>query len=51
MDATEDKQVVLGLVLPGYTSDAFTGLYDKLKAEDRNEYLAEGVFWVPGEAR
>ncbi|GGR75296.1 hypothetical protein GCM10008959_40500 [Deinococcus seoulensis] len=38
-------------VLPGYTSDAFTGLYEKLKADDRNEYLAEGGFWVPGEAR
>ncbi|QLG12875.1 SAM-dependent DNA methyltransferase (plasmid) [Deinococcus sp. D7000] len=58
MDAAEYKHVVLGLVFLKYISDAFTGLYDKLRAEegedtaeDRDEYLAEGVFWVPREAR
>ncbi|MFN4249452.1 type I restriction-modification system subunit M [Deinococcus sp.] len=58
MDAAEYKHVVLGLVFLKYISDAFTTLYDKLKAEegeetaeDRDEYLAEGVFWVPREAR
>ena len=48
MDATEDEDDLLVLVLPAYTGDAFTGLYDKLKTEDRDEYLAEGG---SGEAR
>lgn len=58
MDAAEYKHVVLGLVFLKYISDAFTLLHDKLEAEegeeaaeDRDEYLAEGVFWVPREAR
>ncbi len=57
MDAAEYKHVVLGLVFLKYISDAFQEQYDKLKAtpgadpEDRDEYTADRVFWVPKEAR
>lgn len=60
MDAAEYKHVVLGLIFLKYISDAFAVRYDELVAEaeatgadpeDRDEYLAEGVFWVPPEAR
>ena len=55
MDASEYKHVVLGLIFLKYISDAFTEHYDKLKTvagadpEDRDEYTAENVFWVPQE--
>ncbi len=57
MDAAEYKHVVLGLVFLKYISDAFQELHDQLAAgkdsdpEDRDEYLAENVFWVPRVAR
>ncbi len=57
MDAAEYKHVVLGLIFLKYISDAFQELYDKLDAEeyadpeDRDEYTAENIFWVPKEAR
>ena len=57
MDAAECKHVVLGLVFLKYISDAFQELHDQLAAdkdsdpEDRDEYLAENVFWVPKVAR
>jgi type I restriction enzyme M protein len=57
MDAAEYKHVVLGLIFLKYISDAFDGLYQKLKAdklsdaEDKDEYLAENVFYVPPSAR
>jgi len=57
MDAAEYKHVVLGLVFLKYISDAFAERYDELKAdkhadpEDRDEYTAENVFWVPKVAR
>ncbi len=57
MDAAEYKHVVLGLVFLKYISDAFQELHDKLAAdkhadaEDRDEYTAENVFWVPKAAR
>lgn len=57
MDASEYKHVALGLVFLKYISDAFTSVYEKLKAdkdadeEDADEYLAERTFWVPKEAR
>jgi type I restriction enzyme M protein len=57
MDAAEYKHVVLGLVFLKYISDAFQEWYDVLKKEqfadpeDRDEYRAENVFWVPKEAR
>ncbi|HEY2406572.1 MAG TPA: class I SAM-dependent DNA methyltransferase [Polyangiaceae bacterium] len=57
MDAAEYKHVVLGLIFLKYISDAFDQLHVKLAAdpksepEDRDEYLAENVFWVPEKAR
>jgi Domain of unknown function (DUF3387)/HsdM N-terminal domain/N-6 DNA Methylase len=57
LDAAEYKHVVLGLIFLKYISDAFEEKYAELKAdkgadpEDRDEYLAENIFWVPPEAR
>ena len=58
MDAAEYKHVVLGLIFLKYISDAFeerhTVVLEKWgsdAAEDRDEYLAENIFWVPREAR
>lgn len=67
MDASEYKHVVLGLIFLKYVEDAFGErrevLRDELRAdgirgqdadvllESRGEYTAEGVFWVPPEAR
>ncbi|MCM1535436.1 MAG: type I restriction-modification system subunit M [Clostridium sp.] len=57
MDAAEYKHVVLGLIFLKYVSDSFTEKYNELVAggygdeEDRDEYLAESIFWVPKEAR
>ena len=56
IDAAEYKHVVLGLIFLKYISDSFTELYDSIveqgyDAEDRDEYLAENVFYVPKDAR
>ena len=57
IDAAEYKYVVLGLVFIKYISETFNELYEKLEAEqysdpeDRDEYLAENVFFVPAIAR
>jgi type I restriction enzyme M protein len=57
MDPSEYKHVVLGLIFLKYISDSFEELHEKLKTdklsdpEDKDEYLAENVFWVPQEAR
>jgi type I restriction enzyme M protein len=57
MDAAEYKHVVLGLIFLKYISDAFNELYSKLAKtkgadpEDRDEYRAENVFYVPKVAR
>jgi type I restriction enzyme M protein len=57
MDSGEYKHVCLGLVFLKYISDAFQERYDSLKAEphadaeDRDEYTAQNVFWVPKAAR
>jgi len=60
MDAAEYKHVVLGLIFLKYISDAFEELYEKLKEgssetgadpEDKDEYTAERVFYVPPQAR
>src|SRR5215471_3857798 len=57
VDAAEYKHVVLGLVFLKYISDAFGERYRQLTAdryadpEDADEYLAEGIFWVPEPAR
>ena len=60
MDAAEYKHVVLGLIFLKYISDSFEELYNKLKSEggttgadpeDKDEYTAERVFYVPPSAR
>ncbi len=67
LDAAEYKHVVLGLIFLKYISDAFNVRYQELEEEaknlydnpddrealleDKDEYLAENVFWVPKEAR
>ncbi len=58
MDAAEYKHVVLGLVFLKYISDAFEERraavltnWGEEAAEDRDEYIAENIFWVPAEAR
>ena len=59
MDAAEYKHVVLGLIFLKYISDAFEAKHAELETqkaegadpEDRDEYLAESIFWVPKEAR
>jgi len=61
MDAGEYKHVVLGLIFLKYISDSFEEHHAKLVAgegdysganpEDKDEYLAANVFWVPKEAR
>lgn len=57
MDASEYKHVVLGLIFLKYVSDTFMEKWEELMqddqdfAEDRDEYLAEGIFWVPENAR
>ncbi len=61
IDAAEYKHIVLGLIFLKYISDAFEEHYEKLKAgkdeyagadpEDKDEYKAENVFFVPPSAR
>jgi type I restriction enzyme M protein len=67
MDSSEYKHVVLGLIFLKYVEDAFEERRGELKAElaadgltgdeaeglaeSRDEYTAEGVFWIPAGAR
>jgi type I restriction enzyme M protein len=61
IDAAEYKHIVLGLIFLKYISDSFAEMFDKLQAgvgdyvgadpEDKDEYKAENVFFVPSEAR
>lgn len=57
MDSGEYKHVVLGLIFLKYVSDSFQEKWQELMdldpdfAEDRDAYMAEGVFWVPSNAR
>jgi len=59
MDAAEYKHVVLGLIFLKYISDAFEAKHAELEAEkkkgadpeDKDEYRAASIFWVPKEAR
>ncbi len=59
MDAAEYKHVALGLIFLKYISDAFEELFQKLTSqksegadpEDKNEYTAEKIFYVPPTAR
>lgn len=57
MEPSDYKHVALGLIFLKYISDAFETkrkallAEDSHAAEDKDEYLAENVFWVPKEAR
>jgi type I restriction enzyme M protein len=57
MEPSDYKHVALGLIFLKYISDAFETKHkallaeDPLAAEDKDEYLADNVFWVPKEAR
>ncbi|WP_337878229.1 class I SAM-dependent DNA methyltransferase, partial [Caldimonas sp.] len=57
MEPSDYKHVVLGLIFLKYISDAFEAKHQALLAEDpqvaedRDEYLADNVFWVPAAAR
>lgn len=59
IDAAEYKHVVLGLVFLKYISDSFLELYNSLLTqiddgadlEDKDEYKAENIFFVPPTAR
>lgn len=61
IDAAEYKHIVLGLIFLKYISDAFEELFNKLTKgegeyagadpEDKDEYKAENVFFVPEIAR
>jgi type I restriction enzyme M protein len=67
MDAAQYKDFVLGLVFLKYVSDAFTERREAIRAEileqgipesrldmfldDKDEYVGQGVFWVPAQAR
>lgn len=57
MDASEYKNVVLGLIFLKYISDRFEERRAELlkdeyaDAEDKDEYTAENIFFVPASAR
>ncbi len=57
MEPSDYKHVALGLIFLKYISDAFEArrktllAEDPQAAEDKDEYSAENVFWVPKEAR
>ncbi len=61
IDAAEYKHIVLGLIFLKYISDAFEELHSNLSKgdgeyagadpEDKDEYIAENVFFVPPSAR
>ena len=57
MDASEYKNVILGLIFLKYISDSFDSKYQELVAEgegfeeDRDEYTSENIFFVPAGAR
>ena len=57
IDASEYKNVVLGLIFLKYISDRFDEKYDELVKEgegfeeDKDEYISCNIFFVPAEAR
>jgi type I restriction enzyme M protein len=57
MEPSDYKHIALGLIFLKYISDAFEAKHkvllaeDAQAAEDKNEYLADNVFWVPKDAR
>ena len=57
MEPSDYKHVALGLIFLKYISDAFEARHaallaeDPQAAEDKDEYLADNIFWVPRDAR
>lgn len=57
MEPSDYKHVALGLIFLKYISESFEALHAQLLeedpdfAEERDEYAAENVFWVPAKAR
>jgi len=57
MDASEYKNVVLGLIFLKFVSDSFNERYMELVnesegfEEDKDEYTLKNIFWVPKESR
>lgn len=57
ISSSDYKYVVLGLIFLKYISDAFDKKYNQLandqysNPEDRDEYTAENIYWVPIHAR
>lgn len=57
MEPSDYKHVALGLIFLKYISDAFEARHaellkeDAAAAEDKDEYLAHNIFWVPKDAR
>ena len=57
MEPSDYKHIALGLIFLKYISDSFEDKFQALckedpkAAEDKDEYLADGVFWVPKDAR
>ncbi|GAK46547.1 type I restriction enzyme M protein [Tepidicaulis marinus] len=57
MEPSDYKHVALGLIFLKHISDSFEAKREELleeapdAAEDRDEYMAENIFWVPKEAR
>ena len=61
MDPSEYKHIALGLIFLKYISDVFSGevttdlearaATEYTEPEDRDEYAAENIFWVPPAAR
>ncbi|MBT0959971.1 class I SAM-dependent DNA methyltransferase [Denitromonas iodatirespirans] len=57
MEPSDYKHVALGLIFLKYISDAFEARHAELlaedprAAEDKDEYLADNIFWVPKDAR
>ena len=57
LDAAEYKNVVLGLIFLKFISDRFEAKYEELvndeygNPEDKDEYGADGIFFVPADAR
>ena len=57
LPSSEYKSVVLGLIFLKYINDSFDKKYQELVAEemgfeeDADEYIGEGIFFVPEEAR
>ncbi len=57
MEPSDYKHVALGLIFLKYISDAFEARHaqllaeDAAAAEDKDEYLADNIFWVPSVSR